>query len=532
MEQQQQQIQHFFHLEHPLVFNPDDRRGYYCYGCGEVVYGPSYSCKECLSEYTAIHHKSCAELPLGLHHPLHPIHPLILSPEQIDYGKNIQFSKCVLCNESRNQYTYRCSRCDFSLHFKCDSLPPTMEAEVHEHPLTPVWKWITFTCDLCGVEDKGLPFLCNSCCFLIHRKCASFPRTLKVIRHRHLLHLTHSSLEFHPSDSRFCQICVEKVDTHYGLYYCSRCDFAAHLDCAMGNKENINLQEFQDEDEVSEHDELVDSATYEVKKFNVGKDGIQIAAELKHFSHDHDLKLTDEVMSNQKCDGCVRDIFPPFYSCVKCSFFLHDSCANLPKEKRHPLHQHPLTLFPKPPYGNKDFRCWTCERDGNGFNYSCVPCRFTLDIPCSLISDILTHPGHEHRLILSSIESRQNCSCCDSNIYPLFRCTTCAFALDFKCATLPYTARYGQHEHAFTLSYTAEDDSGEYYCDICEEERVPKHWFYYCIDCSYPAHPKCILGKYPNYKFGVWNIQFRDDEHTGTKRHTTGISYQILSNYS
>ena len=24
----------------------------------------------------------------------------------------------------------------------------------------------------------------------------------------------------------------------------------------------------------------------------------------------------------------------------------------------------------------------------------------------------------------------------------------------------------------------------------------------------------------------VWNIQFRDDEHTGTKRHTTGISYQ------
>ncbi|XP_030958341.1 uncharacterized protein LOC115980204 [Quercus lobata] len=307
MEQQQQQIQHFFHLEHPLVFNPDDRRGYYCYGCGEVVYGPSYSCKECLSEYTAIHHKSCAELPLGLHHPLHPIHPLILSPEQIDYGKNIQFSKCVLCNESRNQYTYRCSRCDFSLHFKCDSLPPTMEAEVHEHPLTPVWKWITFTCDLCGVEDKGLPFLCNSCCFLIHRKCASFPRTLKVIRHRHLLHLTHSSLEFHPSDSRFCQICVEKVDTHYGLYYCSRCDFAAHLDCAMGNKENINLQEFQDEDEVSEHDELVDSATYEVKKFNVGKDGIQIAAELKHFSHDHDLKLTDEVMSNQKCDGCFRD---------------------------------------------------------------------------------------------------------------------------------------------------------------------------------------------------------------------------------
>ena len=168
-----------------------------------------------------------------------------------------------------------------------------------------------------------MPYLCNPYGLWIHRKCALLLSRVKVVRHRHLLHLTHSSLQFHPSDSRFCQICVEKVDTHYGLYYCSRCDFAAHLDCAMGSNENINLQEFKDEDEVSELNELVDLATYEVKKFNVGKDGIQIVVELKHFSHEHDLKFTDEIMSNQKCDGCVRDIFPPFYSCLKCSFFLH-----------------------------------------------------------------------------------------------------------------------------------------------------------------------------------------------------------------
>ncbi|XP_050274225.1 uncharacterized protein LOC126717066 isoform X2 [Quercus robur] len=307
--EQQQQLQHFIHPEHPLLFNPNDRRGYTCLGCRESVYGPAYRCPEAYCPWY-MHHKSCAELPLGLHHPLHPIHPLILSPEQIDYGKDIQFSNCKLCNESRNQYTYRCSRCDFNLHITCASLAPTtMELEFHDHPLTRIWKWITFTCDLCGKEDKGMPFLCTTCFFWVHRRCAYklFPRKVKVVRHRHLLHLTHSSLEFHPSDSRFCQICVEKVDTHYGLYYCSRCDFAAHLDCAMGNKEDINLQEFKDEDEVSEHDELVDLAAYEVKKFNVGKDGIQIAAELKHFSHEHDLELTDEVMSNQKCDGCFRD---------------------------------------------------------------------------------------------------------------------------------------------------------------------------------------------------------------------------------
>ena len=127
----------------------------------------------------------------------------------------------------------------------------------------------------------------------------------------------------------------------------------------------------------------------------------------------------------------------------------------------------------------------------------CETCWCNLDVPCSLISNILTHNGHEHRLLLSSMEFEHNCSGCDSKIFPIFHCTTCEFALDFGCATLPQTARYKQHEHSFTLFYTAEDDSGEYYCDICEEECNPKHWFYYCANCDYPVHPKCILGKNP-----------------------------------
>ena len=192
------------------------------------------------------------KLPLGLHHPLHPIHPLILSSYQIDYGKDIQFSNCVLCNESRNQYTYWCFRCDFNLHFTLASLAPTAmeDAEFHHHPLTPFLKSFTFTCDLCGKKGKGTPYLCHLCSSWVHGRCASFPRIIKVLRHKHLLHLTHFSLEFHQSDSRFCQIYVQKVDTHYGFYYCSRCDFVTHLNCAMDrrNKEDTNLQEFKDVD--------------------------------------------------------------------------------------------------------------------------------------------------------------------------------------------------------------------------------------------------------------------------------------------
>ncbi|KAK7828826.1 hypothetical protein CFP56_029900 [Quercus suber] len=165
---------------------------------------------------------------------------------------------------------------DFNLHITCASLLPTLEAEseLHDHPLIRIWKWITFTCNICGKEDKGMPFLCNTCGSWIHRTCVyQYPHRVKVVRHKHLLHLTHSSLEFHQPDSRICQICVQKVDTRYRLFYCSRCNFIAHLECAIAkkNREDIDLSKFEDED--SEVDESIDlTAPYEVKKFNIGKD--------------------------------------------------------------------------------------------------------------------------------------------------------------------------------------------------------------------------------------------------------------------
>ena len=217
------------------------------------------------------------------------------------------------------------------------------------------------------------------------------------------------------------------------------------------------LKELENED--LELNQSVNSAAYKVKNIKVREDGTEIATEIQHFSHEHDLKLLDdEVLNNEKCNGCVQAISPPFYSCVNCSFFLHESCAKLPKKKRHPLHQHLLTLFPKPcylkPYDYLNwskFMCGACRHEGKGFNYMCETClwfrAFSLDVSCSLILDILTHPGHEHRLLLSSIESEHNCTCCDSKISPIFCCTTCEFALGFKCATLPLTVRYNQHEH-------------------------------------------------------------------------------------
>ena len=82
--EQQSQLLHFCDSKHRLVYRPDYRGGATCYGCQESVYGPSYYCNKfgCPDYW---HHKSCAELPLGLHHPLHPLHPLILFDEKTGY---------------------------------------------------------------------------------------------------------------------------------------------------------------------------------------------------------------------------------------------------------------------------------------------------------------------------------------------------------------------------------------------------------------------------------------------------------------
>ena len=130
------ELQHFSHPKHPLVYNNDGKQGYFCYGCQEPILDPSYSCIECNWFY---HHKSCVELSILFHHPLHPIHPFILFHKETYYSEDKEFSQCKLCKESFNEYTYWCSHYHFNLHIRCASSLLTMEAKVHDHPLTLIW---------------------------------------------------------------------------------------------------------------------------------------------------------------------------------------------------------------------------------------------------------------------------------------------------------------------------------------------------------------------------------------------------------
>jgi hypothetical protein len=250
--------------------------------------------------------------------------------------------------------------------------------------------------------------------------------------------------------------------------YCSKCNFVAHLDCATheGNTEEIK----KEDSEVPDESSINDSLAYAVKKIRMGEDKIEIAEEIKHFSRHHNLKLIDELLINsERCDGCMHPIFPPFYTCAQCRFFLRKSCVELPKKKRHPLDPHLLTLLAKAPYVTT-CGCNVCARECDGCTYHCEKCWFDVDVQCSFISNIRTHDGHQHQLILLRAPYNEQCSCCDSK-GKVFKCADYEFTLNVRCATLPHTVRYRYFEQPFKLCYNIEDDSdNEYYCDICEEE--------------------------------------------------------------
>ncbi|KAG6646594.1 uncharacterized protein LOC122317308 isoform X1 [Carya illinoinensis] len=511
------QLQHPSHPKHdPLTLSERkwDKENQQCNNCGRDLawwWAYRYTCSRC-EFYLCI---KCVSLSLTTKVDIHD-HPLTLMQ------KLSQFF-CDHCEKEGNDMFYFCTTCSFTIHPKCTLLPLvirplTKKAEIHDHSLTLARKLNSFTCDACGKEGRSMFYFCVICSFVFHLDCASLPLVVKVIRHEHPLKCcqSYSLPSVSPSSHSVCQLCVNMVDTDYMVYHCSTCDFVAHLHCATGKEERDEtfVSKYKDEESIEsstsmlEHEELgidesTDILTYVVKKFKLGVDGIEIAAEIKNFSHEHDLKLTDEFGINEKCDACTQYIFTLYYACAQCRFFLHKSCVELRRRMRYPIHRHPLMLLPKATYGyDGTFGCDACDCSCDGFTYNCEECKFDLDVQCSLLPYKFTHDSHKHRLILSRSQEGRKCNNCDSNEKILFYCADCEFALDFQCLTLPHTVWYEQHEHLFTLCYAPEDDSDEYYCDICEEKRDPRFWFYYCADCLYLAHLKCILGEFPNEKYG------------------------------
>ncbi|KAL7251617.1 hypothetical protein ACSBR1_013459 [Camellia fascicularis] len=493
------EIDHFSH-KHPLILLEDlneNRVKIHCYGCQQPISGtPSYKCSQC--SYFSLH-KDCAQLPHQTNHPLHLHHPLTLLPSP-PYPRD----DCSACRRPCNGFTYNCSICYFNLDLMCAFLVQKIELNFHEHPLIPIQRPALFLCDACGIKHEGSSYQCGTCQFWVNQKCASLMGTIKHSDHDHFLSLTYSLPYEDYRFKSYCDICSKKVNRENWVYCCAECKYCAHVNCATSKSKLSRDHKIRQIDQKIEAKELegnliclplTDESVNGIPNFTK-------PTQMYHVCHPHplyfaDMQINDGSYSDSKllvCDGCSKPISAPLYHCTECNFSLHECCAKLPIEMRHPLHlQHPLILnrwqsgYSDPP------SCQSCKMRCNGVLFCCLACNFFLDIECALLQGLIVHEAHEHTLALRKTSNVQ-CAVCEYMCSGVaFVCGNCNFNIHLRCAFLPRTVRHKCDEHPLTLAYSAvKDNSDEYYCEICEEQLNTKFWFYHCGDCNQSLQIECI----------------------------------------
>ncbi|EOA16368.1 hypothetical protein CARUB_v10004518mg [Capsella rubella] len=452
-------------LEYSDELTPSSMICYICKGeiSQQINYYSCYYCCICDLKF----HFDC-ELP-EIRHPFHPSHLLTLisldlevhscndDDDDDDDGKH---AKCKCCRKRLEDEYYHCSVCKLSFNASCTRNQPPLTItppKIHEHALTVFPRRLPLPCDACGLsldeDDTDHIFECHPCNYMVHGTCIYLPRVIKITRHSHRLSFT-SSL---PPGDYSCGVCRKTVDINYGQYSCTKgCHYAIHSKCATRD----DVWDGKDLEGVPE------DSTEDIEPFvKIDENTIQ------HFSHGHYMRLHKNwFLGNQEsklCDACILQVLPsdPFYRCMQCEYVLHETCANLPRKKSHPLHKHPLTLHPTSPdsyqlppkfYVHDMFTCYGCQQLGCG---ECMRCK-------SL-----------------------------SNSFFFLECVKSKSFLCLTCANVPSVVHYKYDSHLLTLCYGEEDATNlKYWCEICESILDPKIWFYTCDSCRVTLHVTCLLG--------------------------------------
>ncbi|KAB2010532.1 hypothetical protein ES319_D10G244800v1, partial [Gossypium barbadense] len=467
------EINHLFHQEHPLFLQFNSQR-LSCKICQKPQRrGFVYCCSLCKF---ALHVQCVSSPPIieaEINHLFHQEHPLFLQ-------FNSQRLSCKICQKpQRRGFVYCCSLCKFALHVQCVSSPPIIEDKLHhEHPFTLFPRQVSY-CDACGTLGNYVPYICSTCGIFVHKNCISVPRIIKFYRHQHRIAHTYF-LDQNESESWECRFCLEEVKKEHGGYFCSKCNYIVHVKCATEHRGRYSVVYSTETEEETDSDEPVD---------------------LREI-HPHNLILSGDIRDFKQCDGCLLPIDTSYCYCSQCDFFLHKACAALPAKKH--LWFHYCQKLQKLTSG-RIFQCVLCRSLTSGFAYTCDECNGSYCLRCSLLSDMPKCEGHEHPLRRFLSKNTELCRGCGESRRTVFTCKLCNFNLDWTCITLPLTAQHSSDVHPFKLTYHEDDDnySEGHYCDICEEKRNPKHWFYHCSACNTSAHPKCVLKEYPLIKPGT-----------------------------
>ncbi|OMO75899.1 Zinc finger, PHD-type [Corchorus olitorius] len=472
-----------------------------CFACWKPLLDSAY-----LSLASGFHlHKKCLELPLKINHLCHREHSLSLQ-------FNSERLPCQICQETqRRGFVYCCSSCKFVIHIACVSPTPTIKGEIHEHPFTLFWRLGTFTCDACGTMGDFASYICSACSFTIHENCISLPPTIRIGRHRHHS-LSHTFiLGQHEFTTWECKLCPKEVNPQHGGYCCFDCSYIVHTNC--GKKES-SWYIFDKKEESDDFEQFNKKSAFSViKEAKLGEN--VVATEIKHLSHQrHNLVLSDhdDIKDEKFCDGCMLFISTAFYYCSICNFFLHKSCAELPRKTYlwFLKTQSPCSLI----FGHI-FVCDICDRHFNiGFGYENKhdEFEFCFCLRCALTSDMPTCGGHQHRLTYYD-KYKGQCNGCGGKRSWGFACKDCNFLVDGECLMLPNIIQHKCDEHPLKLTYGDPNVYSEHnYCDICEERRNPNLWFYHCASCDTSVHPNCVVGRYSFLKLGL-SYKYEDHPH-------------------
>ncbi|TYH68043.1 hypothetical protein ES332_D06G231300v1 [Gossypium tomentosum] len=471
--------------QHPLTFieSPmaiDVFKRFSCSWCHEPLTNFVSFCSECPILF--ILHKKCLdELPTKINHPSYHIHPIFLN-------RSNSGCFCNLCQKQHSGPFYGCPLCHFNINIGCALPMSIVEGKSrHQHPFTLFRRRGSFICKACSIEGNFISYICSTCNVMVHKKCTSLPRIIKFSRHDHCIFHKYFLEDLTRQD---CKICFNEVKLDRGSYSCRKpgCNYIVHVNCAL---EDEMLYEVIEEEKQCEELEEKSMQSSIIRVIEVNEAGE--ATKIQHFCHQHCLVLADKMEEeiDRKCDGCMLPISNIFYYCLECPFFLHKTCAELPRIKQHWFRQSNATL-------NFDSfeKCDFCHRHSSGFFYKTE--YWDMCLRCAKVADIIECEGHQHFLFFD-FKYREKCNGCGANINKgAFRCGKCRFALDFGCLTLPHSALHKIDEHKLKLTY--HDDKEQSYCDICEQYRDPSLWYYSCSICDTSAHPKCVLGQFPLIK--------------------------------
>ena len=302
------------------------------------------------------------------------------------------------------------------------------------------------------------------------------------------------------------------------IYGCIQCDFYLHRSCAAAPQEIKHPFHPGDPLTLTYGDESW-------CRVSILKT-LDARGEVKYLRHKHFSILLDK--EYVCCGACEKRICGPSYECSSCNFFVHQHCLEPAEELQNPLHprDHQIGVSRKTHY-TRTFTCDACHYHRSGFSYRCDGCKitwresllnplkkiltgassrnendneidFVLDVDCASLMPSVKYEGHEHLLTyFEKMYDDPECEVCKTS-YPdvsYLRCVECDFNIHFLCVPLPCTIKHKCHIDPLHLrDYFVEDDSGEYYCDACEESRDPGECVYHCAGCgNYVAHLKCVL---------------------------------------